>query len=56
MKIEEIRKIIKETGWTQEDLAREIGVTTATVNRWLNGRTRPSRLAIRMLERVIEKV
>jgi DNA-binding transcriptional regulator YiaG len=30
---------------SQEDLARELGVSFATVNRWENSRTQPSRLA-----------
>ena len=39
-------KIIRQLhGWSQEDLARELGVSFATVNRWENGKTKPSRLA-----------
>ena len=30
---------------SQEELAREIGVSFATVNRWENGKTKPFRLA-----------
>lgn len=30
---------------SQEDLARQLGVSFATVNRWENGRAHPSRLA-----------
>ncbi|OIP53088.1 MAG: transcriptional regulator [Fibrobacteres bacterium CG2_30_45_31] len=30
---------------SQEDLARELGVSFATVNRWENSKTQPSRLA-----------
>lgn len=30
---------------SQEDLARELGVSFATINRWENGKTAPSRLA-----------
>jgi phage repressor protein C with HTH and peptisase S24 domain len=33
----DIQKIIDHTGWTQERLAQEIGVTQPTVNRWLAG-------------------
>jgi len=30
---------------SQEDLARELGVSYSTVNRWENGRYRPSKMA-----------
>ncbi len=46
----------KRLGMTQEQLARELGVTVGTVNRWENGRFRPSPLALRGLERLAEKV
>ena len=35
----------RELGMTQEELAHELGITVGTVNRWENGRFRPSRLA-----------
>lgn len=35
---------------SQEGLARELGVSFATVNRWENSRTKPSRLAQRQFE------
>ena len=35
---------------TQEDFAREVGVTVSTVSRWENGHTTPSRLARQALE------
>jgi Fic family protein/DNA-binding XRE family transcriptional regulator len=39
--IQQIRAILETTGWTQLQLAREIGVTFAALNRWLNGRAVP---------------
>jgi CheY-like chemotaxis protein/DNA-binding XRE family transcriptional regulator len=45
-----IREIRQKLGVSQEDLARAIGVSFATVNRWENGRARPSRAAQRLLE------
>jgi CheY-like chemotaxis protein/DNA-binding XRE family transcriptional regulator len=45
-----IREIRQKLGVSQEDLARAIGVSFATVNRWENGRARPSRPAQRLLE------
>lgn len=41
----ELKRIRQVHGWSQEDLARELGVSFATVNRWENGKTKPSRLA-----------
>ena len=37
-------------GLSQEDLARELGVSFATVNRWENGQAKPSKLARAQLE------
>lgn len=31
---------------SQEELARELGICFATVNRWENGKSTPSRLAL----------
>jgi len=31
---EKIRELRKRRGWAQEDLAREIGVSLSTVQRW----------------------
>jgi len=41
---------------SQEDLAREIGVSYATVNRWENGRFLPSRLAMVQLEAYCDRM
>ncbi|WP_299983161.1 DNA-binding transcriptional regulator [Desulfobacula sp.] len=46
---EKFSKIVKEVrrqlGFSQEDLARALGVSFATVNRWENGKTNPSKMA-----------
>ncbi len=44
-----IRAWRRRTGLTQEGLARALGVTFSTVNRWENGHVKPSRLAWRSL-------
>ncbi len=48
-KVRELRKI-KE--WAQEDLARELGVSLSTVQRWENRGGNPTRLARRELKKL----
>ncbi len=40
-----LRELRERLGLTQEKFAAKIGVTFPTINRWENGRTRPSPLA-----------
>ena len=40
-----LKTLREQLSLSQEDLAREIGVSFATVNRWENGQTKPSKLA-----------
>ncbi len=42
---ETIKEVRRQLALTQEELAHAIGVSFATVNRWENGRTVPSKLA-----------
>ena len=41
----QLKHVRKQLGCSQEVLARELGVSFATINRWENGKTRPFRLA-----------
>ena len=50
-----VLELRKRLGMTQEQLARELGVTVGTVNRWENGRFKPSPLALRGLERLSDR-
>lgn len=45
-----VRKIRQQLTISQEDLARQLGVSYATVNRWENGLSKPSKLAKARLE------
>jgi DNA-binding transcriptional regulator YiaG len=45
-----IKEIRKQLDLSQEDLAHALGVIFATVNRWENGKTAPSKLAQRQFE------
>ena len=49
---EELKKLRQQQGWSQEDLARTLGVSFATVNRWENCKTKPSRLAQEKIRQV----
>jgi DNA-binding transcriptional regulator YiaG len=40
-----VRSLRRELQMTQEEFAHELGITVGTVNRWENGRFRPSKLA-----------
>jgi transcriptional regulator with XRE-family HTH domain len=40
---------------SQEDIARELGVSFATVNRWENDKASPSRLALAQFNRFCEQ-
>ncbi len=40
-----VKEVRRQLALSQEDLARELGVSFATVNRWENGKSRPSKLA-----------
>ncbi len=42
--------------WTQEKLARSIGVSLNTVQRWESGKARPSPLAMEKLQGLLEDV
>ena len=39
-----------DTGLTQEKFAAKLGVTYPTINRWENGRAKPSPLALKQIE------
>lgn len=47
---EKVKYVRTELKLSQEDLARELGVSFATINRWENGNYLPSRLARKAFE------
>lgn len=40
-----VKQVRRELGLSQEQLARELSISFSTVNRWENGKTRPSQMA-----------
>ncbi len=47
---ETVKEVRRQLTLSQENLAQALGVSFATVNRWENGRTVPSKLAKRQFE------
>lgn len=47
-----VKELRKKRGWAQEDLAREMGVSLSTVQRWENRGGNPTRLARRELKKL----
>jgi putative transcriptional regulator len=45
-----VRELRERMGLTQEKFAARLGVTFPTINRWENGRARPSPLALKQIE------
>ena len=45
-----VKEVRRQLSISQEDLARELGVSYATVNRWENGQSKPSKLAQAQLD------
>ncbi|OYE03048.1 transcriptional regulator [Nostoc sp. 'Peltigera membranacea cyanobiont' 232] len=56
----EVGQIIRDLrlafGLTQEQFAATLGVTYTTINRWENGRSTPSPLAMEKIEGMLEKI
>jgi len=52
---EKVKELRKKMSWSQEDLAREIGVSLSTVQRWEKQGGKPTRLARRELARLFKE-
>lgn len=52
-KIKKLKKINERM--SQEDMAKLLSVRLNTVNRWLNGKSKPSRLAEPLIDSFINK-
>lgn len=51
-----VKEIRRQLTLSQEDLARQLGVSYATVNRWENGQSKPSKLARGQLQAFCKKM
>jgi len=45
-----VRELRNRLGLTQEKMAARLGVTFPTINRWENGRAKPSPLALKQIK------
>jgi len=52
---EQVKVVRTALNLSQEELAHALGVSFATVNRWENGKTNPSKLAQRQFEQFCEE-
>jgi putative transcriptional regulator len=52
----DIRESRLKLGWSLQRLAHEVGVSQSTLHRWEHRHTKPSSLAIRQLERILDRV
>jgi len=50
-----VRELRVKKGWVQEDLARKVGVSLSTVQRWEKQGARPTRLARRELAKLFKE-
>lgn len=51
----QIRNLRLKLGLTQEQFAAKVGVTFSTVNRWENGKGKPSPLAMRQIKDFVDQ-
>ncbi len=52
---EKVRELRKSKGWAQEDMARVIGVSLSTIQRWEKKGGEPTRLARRELGKLFQE-
>ena len=51
-----VKEVRKQLALSQEDLAHKLGVSFATVNRWENRKSQPSKLAKAQFDAFCEKM
>lgn len=52
---ERVKEVRRKLGLSQEELAHALGVSFATVNRWENGKTMPSKMAKTVWKRFCQR-
>ena len=51
-----VKRLRERTGLSQEKFAAKLGVTFPTINRWENGRAKPSPLAMQRIEALLRSM
>ncbi|MBN3905380.1 MAG: helix-turn-helix domain-containing protein [Nostoc sp. NMS1] len=51
-----IRELRQQLDLSQEKFAAKLGVSLRTVNRWENGSTVPSQMALKLIEEMLQKI
>ncbi|MEP0923445.1 helix-turn-helix transcriptional regulator [Leptolyngbya sp. ST-U4] len=51
-----VLELRQQLGLTQEELAARLGVSFPTINRWENGRNKPSRIAVKLIRGTLEEM
>lgn len=51
-----VRTVRQRLDLSQERFAAKLGVTFSSVNRWENGRTKPSPLALKQLKQLVDRL
>ncbi|MBN3879859.1 MAG: helix-turn-helix transcriptional regulator [Nostoc sp. JL23] len=51
-----IRELRQQLDLSQEKFAAKLGVSLRTINRWENGSTVPSPMALKLIEEMLEKM
>lgn len=52
---EDIKKIRRKAFLTQEDFAKQIGVSYTTINRWETGKSKPNLKAMKLIDNYCKK-
>lgn len=52
---EQVKELRRKNGWTQEEMAQEIGVSLSTIQRWEKRGGKPTRLPRRELEKLFRQ-
>lgn len=48
--VEQLKAILRASGWSQEDLARRLGVSFVTLNTWVNAKSEPRKGALESIQ------
>jgi putative transcriptional regulator len=51
-----IRELRQQMDLSQEKFAAKLGVSLRTINRWENGSTVPSQMALKLIEEILQKI